>query len=54
MYAADVTGGTVTQAPDFQSFAQGEARRLDPQGAAEYDAIQTSNEFFDLLAGSGG
>lgn len=48
-YGVSETGGTMTAAPDPQSFFTAEAEQIDPQGAAQMDALETGNEFFQLL-----
>ena len=53
LYDTDATGGAVTQAPSFETFAADQARRMDPQGAAEMDWVSQSNEFFQLLTDNG-
>lgn len=47
------TGGTMTAAPDPGVFLEEQARALDPAGYDEMQNIGVSNDFFDLLDGSG-
>lgn len=50
-YNASDTGGTVTQAPSVDAFAQAEATKRDPLGAQEHTALGFIDQFRSMLGG---
>lgn len=53
-YNAAETGGAVTEPPTVEAFVEQKLRLDNPVEARTMDELETGNEFFDLLSGSGG
>lgn len=53
VFAATETGGTVTEPPAPETFAEGQVREQSPTEAGTYDYIQAGNEFLGLLGDAG-